>query len=126
MIKGTFIVVLFPVILLALFSLIQFLRTSKLLSERNNPTANKMSIETTALIKLISTANILSLIITGLLMELIFISGIVNVPHNFVSLILHYLVILLIYTTISDFIFRVVSYIYIYFKVRGQKDGNRR
>lgn len=120
MIKGTFIVVLLPVMLLALFSLVQHFRTSKLLAKRNNPNANKMSIETTTLTRIITISNTISIILTGLLMELIFVSGIVNVPHNFVTLLLHYLVMLLIYTTVADFIFRVVSYVYAYIKIKGR------
>ena len=120
MIKGTFIVVLLPVMLLALFSLVQYFRTSKLLAKRNNPNANKMSIETTTLTRIITISNTISIILTGLLMELIFVSGIVNVPHNFVTLLLHYLVMLLIYTTVADFIFRVVSYVYAYIKIKGR------
>ena len=120
MIKGTLIVVLLSVMLLALFYLVQYFRTSKLLAKRNNPNANKMSIETTTLTRIITISNTISIILTGLLMELIFVSGIVNVPHNFVTLLLHYLVMLLIYTTVADFIFRVVSYVYAYIKIKGR------
>ncbi len=123
MIKGTFIVVLLPVILLALFSLVQHFRTVKLLSKRNNPNASKMNVDTTTLTRIITLSNSIAVLLTGLLAELILISGIVNTPDSFVTLLLHYLVILLIYTTIADFIFRIVSYIYAYIKIKGDRHG---
>lgn len=119
--KGTFLMVVLPILVLSLMSLVQYVRSSKMLAKRKQPTGTKMNIQTTTLVNIVAISNVVSVIITGLLILLIFISGIVNVPDNFPVLLLHYLVTILIYNTISDFMFRVVSYIYLYLSLKGKK-----